>query len=440
MTGILRWRPRPVHIRWGEIDRGYSDPYLTTAPETPQHAENDQIALSMDTNIVGGLFVKGYIFNAAQFKDCKSAPTSSPLLLLLLLLVVAATSGPTDCLTRAPRSGPSMTPLTPTHARTHPRTHARTVDAACTKGNLVLPYEWGYGSCDDYMVATKANAAQTTFTATVTANPDGSGSKLTASEPLKIANAGQGLYVVFENLLGAPSTFSNAQVTVNGKQVAEAGKPLEFPAATVHMSAAVVKLGDHTMVDGAQVTFDAKGTAPTQAARPTALMVLNEDQLAADKLGCTMAFYFGWVKKNEVGLNVCKGFDFSLTQKGDVLTLDGTVKYIPSDKKAELLKGDIQVDPAYTLFQGDGAYSFAAAQNGARGVAVLVPNRLDTPITLENLKVEYESTLAGLLGGPIAGIVVAVLVAVAALMGASYCFGKKRAAAAQVGQKGTSMV
>ena len=37
--------------------------------------------------------------------------------------------------------------------------------------------------------------------------------------------------------------------------------------------------------------FAAKGTAPTQAARSTALMVLNEDQLAADKLGCTMGTY-----------------------------------------------------------------------------------------------------------------------------------------------------
>lgn len=44
----------------------------------------------------------------------------------------------------------------------------------------------------------------------------------------------------------------------------------------------------HLQVDEAQVSFAAKGTAPTQAAKPTALMVLNEDQLAADKLGCTM--------------------------------------------------------------------------------------------------------------------------------------------------------
>lgn len=41
-------------------------------------------------------------------------------------------------------------------------------------------------------------------------------------------------------------------------------------------------------MDEAVAKFTAKGTAPTQAARSTALMVLNEDQLAADKLGCTM--------------------------------------------------------------------------------------------------------------------------------------------------------
>lgn len=152
------------------------------------------------------------------------------------------------------------------------------------------------------------------------------------------------------------------------------------------------------------------------------------------------AFYFGWVRKNEAGLNVCKGFDFHTTQDGDVLTVHGTVRYIPGDKKAELLAGDIQVDPAYTFFQGDGDYSFAASPDGAQGVAVLVPNRLTTPLTLENIKVEYSTTLSGLLGGPIAGIAVSVLAVVAALMGLAYMFGKRRAAAAQVGQKGTGMV
>lgn len=131
-----------------------------------------------------------------------------------------------------------------------------------------------------------------------------------------------------------------------------------------------------------------------------------------------------------MGLNVCKGIRFALHQDGDLLTVHGTVQYIPGDKKAELLAGDIQVDPAYTLFQGDGAYSFAAAQNGARGVAVLVPNRLDTPLTLEDFHVEYVSTIAGLLAGPAAGIAVSVLVVVGALMAAAFVFGKRRGSAA----------
>lgn len=146
------------------------------------------------------------------------------------------------------------------------------------------------------------------------------------------------------------------------------------------------------------------------------------------------------MRKNEVGLNVCKGFAFHTTQDGDVLTVHGTVQYIPSAQKAELLAGDIQVDPAYTLFQGDGDYSFATTPNGAKGVAVLVPNRLDTTLTLEGMTVEYATTLSGLLGGPIAGIAVSVIAVVAALMGLAYVFGKRRAAAAQVGQKGTGMV
>lgn len=112
-------------------------------------------------------------------------------------------------------------------------------------------YEWGFGPCDDYMTVIKANAGQTSFTATVrvchqhspsnppcirhlniitngilttpfhqnkpcqaAANKDGPGTKLAASVPLTVANAGQGLYVVFENLLGAPATFSNAEVCI----------------------------------------------------------------------------------------------------------------------------------------------------------------------------------------------------------------------------------
>lgn len=38
---------------------------------TQQHAANAQIALTMDADISGGLFVKGFVLNAAQFKDCE---------------------------------------------------------------------------------------------------------------------------------------------------------------------------------------------------------------------------------------------------------------------------------------------------------------------------------------------------------------------------------
>lgn len=189
-----------------------------------------------------------------------------------------------------------------------------------------------FGPCDDYMTVLKSNSAQTAFTATVrlvsfphtfpsrspwrlipihrrpalththcsslppsphnqaAAKEDGTGTALSASVPLTVANAGQGLYVVFENLLGAPVTFTDAtvrpirwpcwfdpirsnetdamhlpthtcgntphppphsyiypptrlQVTANGVKAFDAGKDLVFPAATVHLSAAVVKLG-----------------------------------------------------------------------------------------------------------------------------------------------------------------------------------------------------
>lgn len=36
-----------------------------------QHPANAQIALTMDADISGGLFVKGFVLNAAQFKDCE---------------------------------------------------------------------------------------------------------------------------------------------------------------------------------------------------------------------------------------------------------------------------------------------------------------------------------------------------------------------------------
>ena len=100
----------------------------------------------------------------------------------------------------------------------------------------------------------------------------------------------------------------------------------------------------------------------------------------------------------------------------------------------EDLAGDIQVDPSFTLFQGDADYNFAAAGHGAESMYVVIPNRLDTPITLEGLAVSYEaadllsSTI--LKGGPEAGVVIAVLVGVFALMAAAYCAGKRKAAVA----------
>lgn len=105
---------RAIHSWWailgtqyGNIQYIYTDVHNT---QSQQHAAQQQVALTMDANIQGGLFVKGYVFDAAQFKD---------------------------------------------------------FDAACSKGNLVNVYEWGWGPCDDYMSAAKANAGQTTFTATV---------------------------------------------------------------------------------------------------------------------------------------------------------------------------------------------------------------------------------------------------------------------------------
>ena len=57
-------------------------------------------------------------------------------------------------------------------------------------------------------------------------------------------------------------------------------------------------------VDEAVAKFQAKGTAPTQAARSTALMVLNEEQMEADKLGCTMGTFVGLVGMVGVGRGV----------------------------------------------------------------------------------------------------------------------------------------
>lgn len=325
--------------------------------------------------------------------------------------------------------------------------------AACAKptDEAVSVYEWGYGPCDDFMTALKAqtNPLATTFTAAATAKTDGSGhSDVKATFSLNAG--GTGLYVIFENLMGAPVSFKEAQLAVAG--LAEPIKSLVdlvYPAATVHMSAAIVELGDEVPVEAANVTFGAKGTA-LAGAKPTAMMVLNKEQLKAEHLGCTFGFYFGWFKKNTMGQNVCQGAAFDYTIADGILTLNGVIKAVTPETSAEILKGDIQVDPAYALFQGDGKYSFAAKPHGADSVYVVIPNRLDTPVTIENLAVTYDQ--GGLMGmmadpsklasGPVAGVVIAVLLAVFALMSAAYCAGRRggKGQAAQVEKNSANSV
>ncbi len=176
-----------------------------------------------------------------------------------------------------------------------------------------------------------------------------------------------GLYVIWENLLGMPLTFTNLQLTtVDGNGIAAAGVPVEFPAATVHMSAAVVCAGDHAIVDTATIAFTAKGTTP-HGAKPTAVMALSTDDMAPERLGCTFGFYFGWFKSNVAGRDVCKGADFGVEIVGDVLTLTGTIKSIPPDMAGAELAGDIQVAPAAAFFQGDNHYTFSATPHGTEG-------------------------------------------------------------------------
>lgn len=76
------WGPLSVHA-WGSerfvpllstlrehdlIDRVSCTTHMHTQQ---QHPANAQIALTMDADISGGLFVKGFVLNAAQFKDCE---------------------------------------------------------------------------------------------------------------------------------------------------------------------------------------------------------------------------------------------------------------------------------------------------------------------------------------------------------------------------------
>lgn len=196
--------------------------------------------------------------------------------------------------------------------------------AACTEpeDELVSVYEWGFGPCDDFMSALKAqaNPAATTFTAQTTPK-EGGGSMVKAAFPLVAAS--EGLYVMFENLLGQPVTFSNVEFSIlNVAAPVKAEEDLVFPGATVHMSAAVVKLAEDTPTNKTMVSFKAKGTAGA-GAKPTAMMVVNRQQMAPERLGCTFGFYFGWFKRNTAGQNVCKQADFTYTMDGDILKLTG---------------------------------------------------------------------------------------------------------------------
>lgn len=131
---------------------------------------------------------------------------------------------------------------------------------------------------------------------------------------------------------------------------------------------------------------------------------------------------------------MCKGADFAYSIEGDVLTLNGTIKATTPD----MLKGDMQLDPAYALFQGDGSYSFETSPHGTEGFYVLIPNRLDTPIVVEDLKLDFKVAMIAavlshpmemmkqaLAAGPIAGIVIAVIVSVLVLVFLAFWSGKK---------------
>jgi len=57
------------------IDHRPVDPSPPPPSPSKQHAANDQVALRMDADIAGGLFVKGFVLSAAQFREFDAACT-----------------------------------------------------------------------------------------------------------------------------------------------------------------------------------------------------------------------------------------------------------------------------------------------------------------------------------------------------------------------------
>ena len=119
-------------------------------------------------------------------------------------------------------------------------------------------------------------------------------------------------------------------------------------------------------VDSMDIGFKASGTSAYSGAKTTALITLNDDQLNANQLGCTLGMYWGWFQKNVAQKNVCLGAEFTYTVSGNLLTLHGTMKAVPTESAATVLAGKAPMDPPMTFFQGDGIYNFTAAPNGAQ--------------------------------------------------------------------------
>jgi hypothetical protein len=122
-------------------------------PPSKQYAADTNVDLKADATLSGGMFIKGFAFPKAKHDE-----------------FVAACTKPED--------------------------------------GVVSVYEWGYGPCDDFMTALKAQVpAAVTFNAATTPK-EGGGSTVKAN--FKLTAASEGLFVMFENLMGQPVTFSNA--------------------------------------------------------------------------------------------------------------------------------------------------------------------------------------------------------------------------------------